>query len=194
LYVFYDVILLNKTLASMMKMMRTGVLAFMLAVMAFGTAHAGWDPAERDHARVAVEYFRKNAPALDRFFEKAYGYVVFPDVFKGGFMMLGGGHGNGYVYELNNLIGHSTITQINVGPQLGGQSFSEIIFFKDKEELDNFKQGNYELNAQVEGIVANTGAATTIDFSHGVAVFVLPKAGIMAEATVGGQKFSYREY
>ena len=178
----------------MMKMMRTGVLALMLAGMVFSTALAGWDPAERDHASVAVEYFRKNAPALDRFFEKAYGYAVFPDVFKGGFMILGGGHGNGYVYELNNLVGHSTITQLNVGPQLGGQSFAEIIFFKDKAELDNFKKENYELNAQVEGIVANTGAATTIDYSHGVAVFVLPKAGIMAEATVGVQKFSYQAY
>ena len=174
--------------------MRIGVLAFMLAGLVFSTARAGWDPAEGDRAKASVEYFRKNAPSLDRFFERAYGYVVFPDVFKGGFMILGGGHGKGYVYEFNNLVGYSSITQINVGPQLGGQSFSEIIFFKDKAELDNFKKGNYELNAQVEGIVATTGAATNIDFSHGVAVFVLPKAGVMAEATVGGQKFSYRSY
>ncbi|MCX6179936.1 MAG: lipid-binding SYLF domain-containing protein [Chlorobiales bacterium] len=178
----------------MMKMIRIGVLALIFAGLAFSTAKAGWDPAERENARGAVEYFRKNAPTLDRFFEKAYGYVVFPDVFKGGFMIVGGGHGNGYVYELNTLVGRSTITQVNVGPQLGGQSFSEIIFFKDKRELDNFKKGNYELNAQVEGIVVTSGVATTIDFSHGVAVFVLPKAGVMAEATVGGQKFSYLAY
>jgi len=177
-----------------MKMIRVGILAFMIVGLFFSTAKAGWDPAEQDHAKAGVEFFRKNAPLLDRFFEKAYGYVVFPDVFKGGYFIVGGGHGNGYVYELNNLVGHSTITQINVGPQLGGQSFSEIIFFKDKEELDNFKKGNYELNAQVEGIVATTGAATNSDFSNGVAVFVLPKAGIMAEATVGGQKFSYQPY
>jgi lipid-binding SYLF domain-containing protein len=178
----------------MMKMIKIGLLAFVMAGLVFSTARAGWDPAEGDRANASVEHFRRNAPSLDRFFEKAYGYVVFPDVFKGGFMMLGGGHGNGFVYELNSLVGHSTITQINVGPQLGGQSFSEIIFFKDKRELDNFKKGNYELNAQVEGVIATTGAATTIDFSHGVAVFVLPKAGVMAEATVGGQKFSYRSY
>ena len=174
-----------------MKMMRIGMLAFLLAGLVFSTAHAGWDPADGDRAKAGVEFFRKNAPALDRFFDKAYGYVVFPDVFKGGYFIVGGGHGNGYVYELNTLVGHSSITQFNVGPQLGGQSFSEIIFFKDKAELDNFKRGNYELNAQVAGIVANTGAATSIDYSHGVAVFVLPKAGIMAEATVGGQKFSF---
>ena len=177
-----------------MMIMKIAVLACMLAGLVFSTARAGWDPADEDHAKAGVEFFKKNAPVLDRFFEKAYGYVVFPDVFKGGYFIVGGGHGNGYVYELNTLVGHSSITQFNVGPQLGGQSFSEIIFFKDKAELDNFKRGNYELNAQVAGIVANTGAATSIDYSHGVAVFVLPKAGIMAEATVGGQKFSYRQY
>ena len=68
-------------------------------------------------------------------------------------MILGGGHGNGFVYEQNKLVGHSTITQLNVGPQLGGQSFSEIIFFKGQEDLDNFKKGNYELNAQVTAIL-----------------------------------------
>ena len=177
-----------------MMIMKIAVLACMLAGLVFSTARAGWDPADEDHAKAGVEFFKKNAPVLDRFFEKAYGYVVFPDVFKGGYFIVGEGHGNGYVYELNTLVGHSSITQFNVGPQLGGQSFSEIIFFKDKAELDNFKKGNYELNAQVEGVVATTGAATTIDYSHGVAVFVLPKAGIMAEATVGGQKFSYRQY
>ncbi len=176
-----------------MKMMRIGVLAFMLAGLFFSKAQAGWDPAEQEHAGMSVEYFRKNA-ALNRFFEKAYGYVVFPDVFKGGYLIVGGGHGNGYVYEKNNLVGNSSITQFNVGPQLGGQAFSEIIFFKDKEELDNFKKGNYELNAQVAGVVVNAGMATNTDFSHGVAVFVLPKAGVMAEATVGGQKFSFNPF
>ena len=74
-----------------MKMMKIGILAFMLAGLVFSTARAGWDPAEGERAKASVEHFRNNAPSLDRFFEKAYGYVVFPDVFKGGFMMLGGG-------------------------------------------------------------------------------------------------------
>ena len=177
-----------------MKMMKIVALAFMLAGVFYSTARAGWDPADEDRARASVEYFRKNGPALDRFFEHAYGYAVFPDVFKGGFMLFGGGHGKGYVYEQNTLAGRSTITQLNVGPQLGGQSFSEIIFFKGREELENFKKGNYELNAQVAAIVVTTGMTTNIDYSNGVAVFVLPKAGVMAEATVGGQKFSYNPY
>jgi len=177
-----------------MKMMKIFTLAFMLTGLFFSTAEAGWDPAKEDRGRESVEYFRKNAPSLNRFFDQAYGFAVFPDVYKGGLIMLGGGHGKGYVYELNTLIGHSSITQLNVGPQLGGQSFSEIIFFQRKGDLDKFKRGNFELNAQVTAIMITTGMATNIDFSNGVAVFVLPKAGVMAEATVGGQKFSYEPY
>ena len=193
LYVFYGLILLtNKKRSGTMKMMRIVVLAFMLAGMFVQSAFAGWDPRDGDDAGNAVEFFRKNAPGLDRFFEHAYGYAVFPDVYKGGLIMLGGAHGSGYVYELNTLIGRSSITQVNVGPQLGGQSFAEIVFFKSKEDLDNFKRGNFELNAQATAVLVNSGMATNIDYSNGVAVFVIPKAGVMAEATVGGQKFSYR--
>ncbi len=175
----------------MMKMTRIAALLLLLSGMFFATAEAGWDPRSEDKAKDAVEYFRKNAPVLNRYFEKAYGYAVFPDVYKGGLMIVGGGHGNGYVFELNNYVGRSAITQLSVGPQLGGQSFSEIIFFKDRENLDSFKKGNFELNAQIAAVVVTTGMSTNLDFSKGVAVFVLPKAGVMAEATVGGQKFSY---
>jgi lipid-binding SYLF domain-containing protein len=194
LYVFYALTLLNnKKQATMMKMMKILTLALLFAGVFCSRATAGWDPAEADHARVSADSFRSNTE-LSRFFDNAYGYVVFPEVFKGGFIMVGGGHGKGYVYERGNLVGRSTITQLNVGPQLGGQSFSEIIFFKDREGLDNFKKGNYELNAQVTAIMVTKGMATNTDFSNGVAVFVLPKAGVMAEATVGGQKFSYQSY
>ncbi len=184
----------NMNKVSMMKMVKMIVLAFMLAGLFSVTARAGWDPAEGDNARASVESFRISAPWLSRFFENAHGYAVFPAVFKGGFFIVGGGHGKGYVYEEKKLVGRSSITQFNVGPQLGGQSFSEIIFFKSKEELDNFKKENYEMNAQVAAIVVTAAVATNTDYSNGVAVFVLPRAGVMAEATVGGQKFSYNPY
>ncbi len=177
----------------MMKLMKILTLALLFAGVFSSAAMAGWDPADEGRARVSVDSFRNNS-GLSRFFESAYGFVVFPDVYRGGFMLLGGGRGKGYVYEQNNLVGRSMITQLNVGPQLGGQSFSEIIFFRGRRDLDNFKKGNYELSAQVSAIIVTTGMATNTDYSNGVAVFILPKAGVMAEATVGGQKFSYRPY
>lgn len=174
-----------------MKMMKAAMLALFLLGTVAGAARAGWDPDEADKGRDAVAYLKKHDPSLDRFFAKAYGYVVFPDVYKGGLFLFGGGHGRGYVYEGGSLVGRSTITQINVGPQFGGQSFTEVIFFKDRKALDDFKQGNFEISAQMTAVVVTSGIATNADYSDGVALFVLPKAGVMADATVGGQKFSY---
>ncbi|NTV61215.1 MAG: hypothetical protein HGA77_07900 [Chlorobiaceae bacterium] len=177
----------------MMRMMKIVVLGLMFAGLVVAKAEAGWDPADIRKAENAIAFFKKHN-ALDRFFENAYGYVVFPDVYKGGLLLLGGGHGEGYVYEQGTLVGHSNITQLNFGPQLGGQSFSEIIFFKDQQSLNDFKKGNYELSAQATAIVVKSSMATNTDYSNGVAVFIKPKAGLMAELTVGGQKFSYRAY
>lgn len=169
------------------------MLGFLLAGFVVTKADAGWDPADTSKADSAVSFFKKYR-SLDRFFDNAYGYVVFPHVYKGGLVLFGGGHGEGYVYEQGVLAGKSSITQLNVGPQLGGQSFSEIIFFKDQRSLNDFKKGNYELSAQATAVMVKSGMATNTDYSNGVAVFVKPKAGLMAELTVGGQKFSYKPY
>ena len=178
----------------MMKTMRVSrilLIAIAAVTMMFGTARAGWDPADEQRAHTTIEKFRQKDPSLDRFFSKAYGYVVFPEVFKGGFMFIGGARGGGYVFENGIIIGRASITQLNLGPQLGGQSFAEIIFFKGKHDLDIFKSGSFELNAQVAAVVVTAGMATNTDYSNGVAVFAMPNAGIMAEASVGGQKFSF---
>ncbi len=177
-----------------MKMMKVFALLFMFASSFVSVAQAGWDPSAEDRAKASVESFKVSAPWLSRYFESAYGYAVFPDVFKGGFFLVGGGHGKGFVYEQGALVGRSSITQVNVGPQLGGQSFSEIVFFRGQQELETFKKGNFEFNAQVAAIVVTAAMSTNTDYSNGVAVFILPKAGVMAEATVGGQKFSYNPF
>lgn len=175
----------------MMKAFRSLLLALFAVTMLSGAAFAGWDPSDEGNAERTVDMFRRSDPSLERFFSRAYGYVVFPDIYKGGFMIIGGGHGKGIVYEQGTPIGRSKVTLLNVGPQLGGQSFSEIIFFKDRAALENFTKGNYTLSAQFGVVVVKAGVATNTDYSDGVAVFALPKAGLMGEATIGGQKFSF---
>ena len=158
------------------------------------SAWAAWDPMQEQKEKAAVEetitQFKGADPSMKVFFEKAYGYVVFPGIGKGGFI-IGGGHGTGWVYEQGNHIGRATLTQLTVGAQIGGQSYREIIFFKDKETLDVFKNGNLELSAQASAIIVKQGASKDASYDHGVAVFTMPKKGAMAEATVGGQKFKY---
>ena len=176
--------------------MKRNVFVLLLVLLGLATApvFAGWNPHEEESAQRTIRLFQKTDPSLRVFFDEAYGYAVFPDVYKGGILLLGGARGDGYVYEQGTLIGRSSITQINVGPQLGGQAFSEIIFFRSQADLEDFKKGNYELNAQASAIVVTAGVATNSEYSDGVAIFALPKSGLMVEASVGGQKFSFKPY
>ena len=172
--------------------MRVLMITLVALLTACSASRAGWDPADEANAERTIGMFRKNDPSLERFFSKAYGYAVFSNIYKGGFMVIGGGHGKGVVYRQGMPIGRSTVTLVNVGPQLGGQAFSEIIFFRDRAALENFKQGNFELSAQAGVVIVKAGMATNTDYSDGVAVFAMPNGGLMGELTIGAQKFSFK--
>lgn len=158
------------------------------------TSCAGWDPnkeqKEADQVKITIEQFMEKDPGLKVFFEKSYGYAVFPNVGKGAYI-LGGTYGKGIVYEKGNPIGYASIVEASVGFQIGGQGFSEIIFFKDQYTLDYFKRGTYEYSAQASAVAVNLGVAAKTDYDQGVAAFTMPKGGLMAEASVGGQKFTF---
>jgi len=147
--------------------------------------------AELKHdARGTAARMRREDPTIKPFFDDAHGYVVFPSVGKGGFIA-GGAYGRGVVYEQGQMIGYADVGQATVGAQIGGQDFSQVIFFQYKEALDHFKTGNWALAANASAVIVEAGAGASADYDRGVAVFVLPKAGLMAEAAVGGQKFSF---
>jgi lipid-binding SYLF domain-containing protein len=130
-------------------------------------------------------------PDIQRFFDQAHAYVIFPSVGEGG-LVVGGARGTGWVYEKGNLVGQAKMTQISIGAQAGGQSYAEVIFFRDRTALNAFKAGKTELGAEVSAVVLKSRAAKTAGYDpSGLAIFVLPKGGAMAEAAVGGQKFSY---
>jgi lipid-binding SYLF domain-containing protein len=142
-------------------------------------------------AQQAIDNFKQKDPSVERFFNDSAGYAVFPSVGEGG-LIIGGAHGKGLVYERGKPVGEATVSKASIGAQVGGQSFSEIIFFQTPQALQDFKAGHYELNAAVSAVVAAEGAAQTANYSQGVAVFTMPKSGVMAQAAIGGQKFSYK--
>jgi lipid-binding SYLF domain-containing protein len=129
-------------------------------------------------------------PGIEKFFEDSAGYAVFPSVGKGG-IGIGGAHGKGLVIVGDKVIGKTSLSQITVGLQLGGQVYSEFIFFKDDAALAQFQRGNYELGAQASAVAATAGASADANYDKGVAIFTNAGGGLMYEATVGGQKFSY---
>ena len=102
--------------------------------------------------------------------------------------------GEGEVFEDGNVIGTTNLTQISLGIQLGGQNFSQIIFFRDKDSLNRFIQGNFEFDASASAVIVDAGANSSIDYSDGVAVYTFLKGGLMYEASIGGQKFSFSSY
>ena len=158
-----------------------------------------------------IQLFR-NAAESTQFFRTCYGYAVFPTIGKGG-LGIGAAHGKGRVYEKGRLVGDVSMTQLSVGFQAGGQAFSEMIFFANKGAFDDFTSGNFEFGADIGAVAITAGANVSANTSggasagasggrkdavatgayrHGVAVLTIAKGGLMYQAAVQGQKFSYK--
>ena len=138
----------------------------------------------------AVSTFKSSDPSIQKFFDSSSGYAVFPTVTKGG-LGVGAAHGDGEVIQHGVVSGTTSLTQVTVGAQLGGQQYSEIIFFENKDALDSFKGGHFTMSAQVSAVAAAEGASANARYSSGVAVFTVAKGGLMYEASIGGQKFTF---
>lgn len=144
-------------------------------------------------------------------FESAYGYALFPTIGKAGFVV-GGAYGEGRVFQQGKYIGNSVMTQATIGFQLGGAGFSQVIFFKDKRALITFIKGPFEFGAAAQataltaavGLSANTGGSSatasgtmnnatirSAGYNYGMAIFTITKGGLMYEASIGGQKFTF---
>ncbi len=133
---------------------------------------------------------KQKDPGIQKFIDGAYGYAVFPSVGRGG-LIVGGMSGDGWVFEKGQLVGTTGVTKVTVGAQAGGESFSQVIFFEDATSLNRFKRGDFELGAQVTAVALRNGAAARAGYTQGMAIFTNTKTGLMAEASVGGQKFTF---
>jgi len=139
----------------------------------------------------AIDNAVKSDPGLKKFFDEAVGYAVFPKVGKGA-VGVGGAYGRGELYEAGELAGYCTLTQASIGLALGGQAYTELIFFETQHALDRFKTGNFAFAAQASAVALESGASANAKYTDGVAVFTMAEAGLMYEASIGGQKFSYK--
>ena len=159
-----------------------GVVAIMTVMNFVGIAHA-------DKSAETIGEFKKS-PVVQPFFKNAYGYAVFPTVGKGG-IGIGGAHGKGIVIRGDTTVADTSLSQVTIGFQLGGQVYSQFIMFKDKTAFEHFSRGNFEMGAQVSAVAITLGASADANYDGGVAVFTIAEGGLMYEASVGGQKFKY---
>ena len=187
-----------------MKTLLQATLAFLLVSLSSHFVHA-------DEYDDAINSFR-DAGESGAYFDNSIGYAVFPTIGKGG-IGIGGAHGSGRVYKEGEVIGTSSMTQVTIGFQLGGEAFSQIIFFENEAALDNFTAGTFEFSADASAVAitagahasTNTGGGTSagisggqnnadtksLGYRKGMAIFTIAKGGLMYQATLGGQKYSY---
>lgn len=182
----------------------------LVSIVAFLAIALSFSPAWADAYTDTINVFKKAGESAS-FFGKSYGYAVFPTVGKGG-VGVGGAYGKGHVYAKGKYVGDTSLAQVSVGFQLGGQAYSEIIFFEDERAFKEFTGGNFEFGADASAIAitasasakaSSTGgsagasvtknqAATAGKYYKGMATFTVAKGGLMYEAAIAGQKFSYK--
>lgn len=180
-------------------LLTVALLICISAATSFGQGKVGgWDPDKPSKEQKkdlsyedAILAFKNEDAGIERFFDNAYAFALFPSVGKGAFVV-GGAHGNGRVYQDGAVIAETELTQATVGLALGGQSYSEIIFFRDEAAFDNFKKGKLKFSGQASAVAVVAGASADVSYSDGVAVFTMAKGGLMYEASIGGQSFKYK--
>ena len=186
--------------------------SLVLIIISLSFIHCATMPATDPYSETISVFSR--SPQVAPFFNDAFGYAVFPTVGKGG-LVVGAAYGRGQVYRQGVATGIATLLKASVGYQLGGQAFSEIIFFQDKRAYDEFTSGSFEFDASASAVVItagaqaqagtagnsagasvgpSTGAQAPTTYRKGTAVFVHTKGGLMYEAAIGGQKFIFEPY
>ena len=139
----------------------------------------------------AIDAFKAKNPGINVYFKESVAYAVLPKVFKAAFWV-GGAGGTGEVFQADNQIGYCRLSQATLGFSFGGEFFREIIFFQNVKDLDKFRTGEFTFSAQASAVAIEAGAGTKADYKDGMAVFVLSDKGLMVDASIGGQKFSFQ--
>jgi lipid-binding SYLF domain-containing protein len=160
-------------------------------------AHADWDPKAKSNDEKAVketiDRFMKADPGLQDFLDKAAGYAVLPTVGKGAYVV-GVSYGRGWFVEGGRIVGRASISQLSAGAQIGGQAYSELLFFSNRERVRQFREGRFEVGAQIAAVIVKDGVAKATTYTDGVAIFILPKGGLMVDASISGQRFSFEPF
>lgn len=152
----------------------------------------GWKAELCTDAENALAKMIEKTPKLQTYVDKAYGYVVFPKITKAA-LLVGGAGGKGIVYKEETTTGEATLSQASIGLQAGGQQYSEVIFFENKEAYNHFVNNKLKFDGQVSAVAITSGVSLDIAYKDGVAVFTMAEGGLMFEASVGGQHFKFKK-
>jgi lipid-binding SYLF domain-containing protein len=169
--------------------------AITIAAMLFGCAASPKTSQERmdlhDKVVAAISDFEASDSGMKDLLHNSAGYVMFPDIGKGG-LVVGGAYGKAEVFGRHHQsIGWADMSQGSFGAQIGGETYAELIVFQTHEALYRFRENNFTFGGNVSAVAVKSGAAASAEFKDGVAVFVKTNGGLMAEASLSGQKFTF---
>ena len=139
----------------------------------------------------ALQEWNRDIPGVEGFARQSYGYAVFPEIAKGG-LGIGAAYGRGVVYEQGEHIGYADFSQASFGLQAGGLAYQILMVFDNQATLERFKRGRLDFTADTSMVVLKTGYVELVRFVAGFTVFARPIGGMMGEAAIGGQRFTFR--
>ena len=145
-----------------------------------------------DQAGAALGDMFTRAPELHSLLNASAGYAVFPNVGAAGAFVAGGAYGKGVLYENGHPVGFVSLSQGSIGPQLGGQTFSELVVLRTPYDVEHLKAGNFKLGAEASAVILNAGAAAAGSIASGRTIFVYPKGGLMASLSLSGQQINFQ--
>lgn len=182
-----------KSLASLKPLALVGSLA-LLAALPAACSTAPTTEADRtvlaSDVQAAITRAKEKNPNMSKHFTDSYAYAVIPNVGKGA-LIVGGAYGRGEVFKGGTMVGYCDVSQGSFGAQIGGQGFTEFVFFQSKAPYDKFLNNEFVFAANASAVAADAGAGSANDYQNGVAVFVTGQAGLMLEAAIGGQQFNF---
>ncbi len=174
---------------------KVSILAAMAFVVMAGCATAPKTAKEKSalitEANSTLNAMMIRDPGIRNVVDRSAGYVVFPKIAKGG-LLVGGAYGRGVVYHHGRAVGYAELNQGSLGAQIGGQTFSELIVFQDPNKLAKLENGKFDIGANASGVVVTAGAAASANFDQGMAVFLMPSGGLMAELSLAGQQINFQ--
>ncbi len=166
----------------------------MMVLLMVGCATAPETVEERQdlagRARAALSDMQSADPSLSAKLASSYAYVVFPSVGEGGFIV-GGTYGRGVVFQGGRVVGYADLKAGKIGLVAGGQTFDELVLFRDRATYDRMINQGLSFTAAASATALTAGVAAKTQFREGVAVFVKPIGGLMADLSLGGQKIDF---
>jgi len=180
-----------KTVQSKISQIMTTLLILLVSIT-MNAQVGGWNPELISDSEEALQTMLEKTPKLKSFYNESFGYTIFPKVTKAG-IAFGGAFGKGMVFKDHQVVGSSKLKQASIGLQFGGQQYSEVIFFENKDAFEKFTNGKMKFDGQASAVVLKEGASIDMAYQDGVAVFTQTKGGIMYEASIGGQHFKYEQ-